>query len=238
MIDRPPFEHVGHRGAVRRIVDEMMVGLVDEDRHVLRDAVEQLLHFLGRHHDAGGVVRVAEVYEAKLAGVLVGGFDHHADVLAVVLGERQLDRLGLDVRRVLVHRRIRRVDAEHLLAALQERRPDDLQHFARPGGEQDVLGLDAMMVGDGLHDVAIRVAVPVRVLPRVGHRLHDRLGRSPVVLVARELREGVVLRVAALELCRAALREQPRRRPKPYGTHGRGDSCKESTARKVMPDVH
>ena len=46
------------------------------------------------------------------------------------------------------------------------------------------------------------------------------------------------LRVAALELCRAALREQPRRRPKPYGTHGRGDSCKESTARKVMPDVH
>src|SRR5262245_30049247 len=49
------------------------------------------------------------------------------------------------------------------------------------------------MLRDLLDDVAVGIAVAVRVLEGVVHRLHHRLGRPVRVLVARKLRERVVL---------------------------------------------
>ncbi len=195
--DRTALEDVRHRRRVARIVDEVVIRLVDQHRHALRDAVEQLLHFVLGHDHAGRVVRVAEVHEPELLGVLVGGLDQHAHVLTVVLRQRQLDRGRLDAGRVLIHRAVRRLDAEHLLRGRPERGPDDVQDFARASREEDVLGLDAVMLGELLDDVAVRIAVPVGVLPGVVHRLHHVLRRTPAVLVAREVRHRVVVIRAA-----------------------------------------
>ena len=82
--------------------------------------------------------------------MLLGRVDDHADVLAVVLGQRQLDRFGLDAGGVLIDGAVGRLDAEHLLAVLQERGADDVEHFAGAGGHHDVLGLDAVELGDRL----------------------------------------------------------------------------------------
>ena len=49
-----------------------------------------------------------------VAGVAVRHFNHLADVLAVVLGQRQLNGVGLDVGGLLEHARVRRADANHL----------------------------------------------------------------------------------------------------------------------------
>ena len=170
-----------------------MVGLVDQDRHVLRDALDDRLDLLLRHDHPRGVVRVAEIEEADLAGVLVGQLDHLRDVLRVVGLEADLDRVGLDRRGVLVDRSVGRIATEDLLATQQEGGAGDVQNLARAGAEQDVLGLHAVMGGDRLHDVAVRIAIPVGVLPGVGHRLHHRVGDAEVVLIARELRHSVVL---------------------------------------------
>ena len=101
---------------------------------------------------AGGVVRVADVDEPELARVLLRRVDDHADVLAIVAGQRQLDRLRLDVRGVLIDRAVRGLDAEHLLAAEKEGRADDLQHLARARREHDVLRLDAVVLRDRLNE--------------------------------------------------------------------------------------
>ena len=88
--------------------------------------------------------------------MLLRRVDDHADVLTIVLRQRQLDRFGLDGRGVLVDGAVRRLDAEDLLAALQERRADDVEHFAGAGGDHDVLGLDAVELGDRLADARVR----------------------------------------------------------------------------------
>ena len=235
---RAPFEHVRHRRRVVRIVDEVVIRLVDQHRHVLRDAVEQLLHFLLRHDDAGRVVRVAQIDQPDLARVIVRGLDHRRDVLAIVLAERQLDRGRLDARRVLVDRAVGRLDAEHLLAVLQERGADDVERFAGAGRQQDALILDAVMLRDFLEDVAVRVAVAVGVLPGVVHRLHHRLGRAVVVLVARQLRERVVVVHRAPGPRRGTrgalrLREQVDVGPNPQVTDGGGDATDEIPARNT-----
>ena len=69
--DGPSLEHVLHRRLVVRAVDEVVVGLVDEHRHVLRDAVEQLLDLRLRDDHPGRVVRVDDVDEPDFRGALV-----------------------------------------------------------------------------------------------------------------------------------------------------------------------
>ena len=134
--------------------------------------------------------------------------------------------------RVLEHRGVGRIGADDLLAALQERRAHDLQHFAGSGGQQDVLGLHAVVLGNRLDDAAVRIAIAVRVFPRAVHGLHDGLGRAPVVLVARQLGEAVVVSVGAAKLCRAALREQRLGRgPEAQDAHGCGDPSKKAATR-------
>ncbi len=196
--------------------------------------------FLRRHHHAGRVVRVAQIEEADLRGVLVGRIDHPRDVLAVILEQRQLDRVRLDVGGVLIHRAVGRVGADYLLAAHQERRADHLQHFARSRGEQDVLRLHAMMLGDRFDDVAIGIAVPVGVLPRAVHRLHHLLRRAPVVLVAGELDHAVVIRIVAAKSLRAGerLRENFGFGPQAQCADGCRDTTKKLAAGKLLPDVH
>ena len=191
--DRAPFVHVRHRGRVVRVVDVVVIRLVDQHRHAGGQAVEQLLDFLLGDDHAGRVVRVAEVDEPDLAGALLRHVDDLVHVLAEVGRQRQLDRLGLDGRRVLVDRVVGRLDAEHLLAAEEERGADDLEHLAGAGGEHHVLRLDAVELRNRLLQAGARIAVAAGVLPGAFHRLHHRVGNAPVVLVAGELRHRVVL---------------------------------------------
>ena len=208
------------------------------NRHRLRDALDHLLHVGGADHHAGRVVRVAQVEQADRRRVLVGLADHRVEVLLVVLQQRHLDALGLDLGGVLVDRGVGRVGADDLLAAGQERLADDLEDLAGARSQQDVLGLDAVVRGDLLDDVAIRIAVAVGVLPGVVHRLHHVLRRSEVVLVAGQLGESVVLSLATTELGGLALREQLAARPQAESAHGRGDPSEKAPTRKWLPDVH
>ena len=94
------------------------------------------------------------------------------------------------------------------------------------------------MFRDCLEDVAVGIAVPVGVLPGVVHRLHHRLGRAVVVLVARELRERVVVVERAPGPRRGAggalrLREQVDLGPHPQITDGGGDAAHETPARNT-----
>jgi len=236
--DRAAFLHVGNRGAIGRIVHEVVVGLVDQHRHVLRDVVEQVLDFLGGDDRAGRVVRVAHVDEADVARVAIRRLDHLADVLPVVLGQRDLNGVGLHVGRLLEDAGVRRADAQHLLPGPEIGRGHHVQALARPGGQQDVLAPDAVVIGNDLHDVAVRVAVAVGVLPGVVHGLHDRRWRAIVVLVAGQLDEGVVLGLAARELRGLPLREQFGIGTKTQGADGSGHSPYKLTTRKRRPDVH
>jgi hypothetical protein len=103
---RPPFEHVWHRRRVARILDEMVIGLVDQHRQIGGHAVEEQRDVLFRHDDAGRIVRIAQVHEAQIAIVRLDGPDHRRNVLRVIVPQRQLDGVGLDARRVLVHRAV------------------------------------------------------------------------------------------------------------------------------------
>ena len=220
------------RGAVGRIVDEVVVCLIDQHRHVLRDVIEQVLDFLGRDHCAGRVVRIAHVDEANFARVAVGRLDHRADVLPVILGQRDLNRIGLHVAGLLEHAGVGGADAQHLLARPEVGGGDHVETFTGAGGQQHVLALDAVVIGNDLDDVAVRVAVTVRVLERVLHGLHHRRRRSVVVLVARQLDEGVVLSFSAGELCCLPLREQFSSRTQAKGANGSGHASHKLTTRK------
>jgi hypothetical protein len=68
----------------------VVIGLVDQDGHVLGQVLDDRLHFLLRHDQARRVVRVAQVVETDLAGALVGQFDHLAGVLRVIGPQRHL----------------------------------------------------------------------------------------------------------------------------------------------------
>jgi hypothetical protein len=199
--------------------------------------LDDLLHFLRRHDRAGRVVRVAEVEEADVARVAVRGGDHAGDVLAVILEQRHLDRIRLDAGGVREDRAVGRVGAEDELAALQVGGADDVEHFTRAGGEQDVLALHAVVFGDRLDDVAVGVAVAVGVLEGVLHRLHHRRGRTPVVFVAGDLHVGVVDRFTAGELLGAHLPEEAGGLDA-QRADGRGYTTEKPTTRKRMPDVH
>ncbi len=218
----------------------MVIRLVDEDRHRLRDAVEQRLHLILRDDQAGRVVRVAQIHEPDLALMIVGGLDHRRDVLRVVLVERQLDRRRLDARGVLIDRAVRRLDTEHFLAAQQIRGADDVEDFTGAGAEQDVLGLDAVVLRDLGDQVAIRIPVAVRVLPGVVHRLHDRFRRPPAVLVAGEMRDRIVVVVAAHPRHGVAggagtvLGEQVRGRSEPQVPQCGGKTTKEIASGNVV----
>jgi hypothetical protein len=152
------------------MLDVVVIRLVDEPGHILGDAVEQLPYLLPRDHDTGEVVRRAEIDEANIAMIGAGGADQRGDVLAAVAAERRDDRLRVDARRVLVHVRERRLHPDALSAAGQERPPRDLQDLARARLNEQVLGFHPVVIGDGLDDVAVAVAVTVLEPERFGHR--------------------------------------------------------------------
>ncbi len=83
----------------------------------------------------------------------------------------------------------------------------DVEDLARTGGDHDVLRRDVVMLRDGVDDVAVRVAVPVGILERLGHRLDDGVRRAVRVLVVRELGQRVVF------IGRALVPRPHRRRP-------------------------
>ena len=66
---RPAFDDVRHRRRVVRIVNEVVIGLVDQDRHVVWQAVQERRIFALRDDDAGRVVGIAEIDEADLTVV-------------------------------------------------------------------------------------------------------------------------------------------------------------------------
>ena len=196
--DGAAFEDVWQRRGVVGALHEVVVRLVDEHRHVFGDPVEELLDLLLADDHPGRVVGVAQIDEPQLAIVPFGRGDERADVLGVVLVERQLDRVRLDARRVLIHGAVGRLDAEDFLGAvLEEGVRHDVQDFAGTGAEQNVVRRHVVVGRNRLQDAGVRIPVPVRVLPGGVHRLHHGLERTPRILVAGELGGRVVLGHAA-----------------------------------------
>ena len=190
-----------------------MVCLVDEDGDVFRNPVEQLPHLVLRDEPARRVVRVAEVHEADVAMVLARRADHRRNVLPEVRQQRQLDDVGLERRRVRVEDVVRRIHADEQPSVLQERRAADVEDLAGARAEQNVLGLDAMMLRDLLGEATVRIPVAIGVLHGPRHCLHDGLGRPVRVLVVRELRVAVVVlfRAERRRLVHAAHAARPER---------------------------
>ena len=183
---------VRNRRRVGRIQHEVVVRLVDEDRDVFGDVVEQVPDVVVGDDHAGRVVRVADVDQADIAVVALRDPDEIVDVLRVVGQQRPLDHVRVDPRCRAVDGGEGGFDADDLLLVPQEGDPRDPQRLARPRVHDDVAGPHAVVLGDLLVDVAVGVAVPVRVLPGRVHRLEHLLGRAVGVLVGCELGEVVV----------------------------------------------
>ena len=161
----------------------MVIRLVDQHRHMLRDAVEQPPDLGAVDDDAGGIVGRAEVDEADAAMVIARGAHHCVDVLRVVAAERQDDRLGADTRGVFVDVREGRFDADDFSSAREERPAGDLEDLAGPGAENHVLRLYPMVRSDLGRDVGVGIVVAIAESVGGGHRRHHHLGRPVRILV-------------------------------------------------------
>ena len=191
--DLSSFDDVLHGRLIIRIIDEMMVGLVDKYRDVARNAVEQQLDLVLRHNPARRIVRIADVDHAHIARIQLRYADDLFDIGVICFGQRDGDGFGFAVRRKTVDGLVRRLDPNNELVIGQERVIDDLQNLARTATDQDVLGFDVMMFGNGINDAAIRSGVPIAILPGIIHRFHDAFGRAVRVLIVRQLDELVVV---------------------------------------------
>ena len=99
-----------------------------------------------RHHDAGRVVRVAEVDEADVAGVATWPpRSSPACPADKSSSSGSLIASALIAGRVLIHRAVRRARRRPLSSIQQEGRAHHLQNLAGAGAEQDVLGLHAVV---------------------------------------------------------------------------------------------
>ena len=66
----------------------MVVGLIDEHGHVLRDIVQQLSYLCCCNRYASWIIRITEEDKANVAVIDLNGADHLRDVLTVVLHQR------------------------------------------------------------------------------------------------------------------------------------------------------
>src|SRR5262249_4754099 len=66
------------------------------------------------------------------------------------------------------------------------------QDFAGTGRNQDVFGLDAVVFGNRLTDTAIRITIPVSVLPHIIHCFEDSFGWAVRILIVGQFRHLVV----------------------------------------------
>ena len=101
-------------------------------------------------------------------------------------GKESGDSIGLDARGLLIHGAIGRIAADNLFVAEQESCADNFENFARSRGQQNVFGLDAMMVRDCLRNSTIGISVAIRILHRILNCLHHGFRRAVWVLVVRE----------------------------------------------------
>ena len=219
-----------------------MVRLVDQHRHVLGDAVQQLPDLVLRDDAARRVIGVAQVHEPHLPVVLLRRPDHGRDVLAVIGEQRNTDRVArLQVRRILVEDLVRRDGPDDLPAVLQERAAADIEDLPRSGRDQHVVRRDVVVLRDGLHHVAVGIAVAIRVLERPGHRLDHGFRRTVGVLVVGQLGERIVLVRRPLlpgRRRRRPLGQQVERGPDANRPDRGGDATDEGPTRDCQLDRH
>jgi hypothetical protein len=163
------------------VVDER---LVDEHDDALGQALEQRGELVDRHELAGRVVRVAQ----------------HDDARALVdrrqqrVGVEALDRDGERVRPAGHERieRIRRPGRDELVVGLEQRARRRVQQLGGAVADDDLLGRDAVAVGDlRAQGARARVDVAVQALARgVRDRVDDVVVRQPGPRRAREV-DGV-----------------------------------------------
>src|SRR5678816_2977007 len=90
------------------------------------------------------------------------------------------------------------------------------------------------MLRDLIDDAAVGIAITIRVLERLRHRLHDRIRRSVRILVVGELGERVVL-VSGSLLC---LGQEAEWWPEAQEPHCGGDAADKAATAYSIPVEH
>ncbi len=115
--------------------DVLVVGLVEDDHHVLRNAFEEGAHLGIRQEVAGRVVRVGDPHDA---GIRTDGRQHGIEVVAVVPGRRD-DQLGPG------RQRGQRIHGKGMLGEdggaprRQEDAGDQVEHIIRAVAQNDLI---------------------------------------------------------------------------------------------------
>ena len=139
-----PLEEVDR--VVRVVVGlELDVGLVESDRDVLRDLLQERRDPGRRQVGAGRVVRVVDADELGRRGDLR---EHRVEVVDIALGQRHADLPGPRQGRQVRVDRERRPREHDLVARLTQRLRRREQELARPVADRDLGRLDLEPLGD------------------------------------------------------------------------------------------
>ena len=153
------------------IVDVLEVGLVEHDEHVLGQRVEEGDELTAAVARAGGVVRVADVDELRARA---DRGRQRGEVVPQV-AQRHLLRHGAELHGVEHVARERRPAADDLVARLERRLREQVDHPVRTGTDDDLLEPDPVTLGERspqLVDAAVGVTV------QAACSAFDRLDRS------------------------------------------------------------
>ena len=168
-----PLVHVAQ--GIGRIVEELVVRLVENDRHPGGDGVHEPVDGVGGDDRAGGVVRVGDVH---LPGARGDGGQGRIEVLheAGQLGHfhrARAEKLGHQV----VHGE-RVLGSDHLVAGPQEGVAEKLDDLVGAVAEEDVFAPAAEFCRDGLAQViSAAVGIELGAVECAPHR-RERLGRG------------------------------------------------------------
>ena len=136
---------LGHAVRVVGIVDVLEVRLVEDDEHVLGDAVEECRELVSAVRRPRRIVRVADVDELR---PLADRGEQRVEVVSVV-AQRYLPRDGAELRRVEDVARERRPAADDLVTGVERRLREQVDDTVCAGTDDHLLEGDAMALREG-----------------------------------------------------------------------------------------
>ena len=113
-----------------RIVDEVVVGFVDQYRDVFRNAVQQQLDVVLGNDRASGIIGITDVYQTGITSVQFGCPDDGFHIGLVIFRQRDGNRSRFAVRGVTVHGFVGRLSADDQFVIGQKGVIHNFQDFA------------------------------------------------------------------------------------------------------------
>ncbi len=105
----PTFQNMRNSSLIIRVLDEMMVSLVDQDRYILRNTVQQFLHVTLIDDNTRRVVWIHQVDQPDITIIFPGGFNHRIDVLSCICVQWKCDDVCLQACSMAINRAIGRL---------------------------------------------------------------------------------------------------------------------------------